>query len=179
MGRIVKVILAVMASITVLPAASARITVKDADTIKLEGTTYRLDGIDAPETDQNCLNADGAVYPCGRLAAEELQKYIAGRPIKCGDLRPDPAYPQRRIGQCFVDGIDLHSWLVQHGWAINFEPYAKGRFKTDEDDARRWSVWSMEGLLRGAARFSTMEQTYRQATRFELSCRRTRQAFSR
>jgi hypothetical protein len=34
-----------------------------------------------------------------------------------------------------VEGIDLHHWLVQNGWALNFEPYAKERFKVDEDDA--------------------------------------------
>lgn len=115
----------------------------DAVTVKLEGKTYRLDGVDAPETDQNCLNEDGEVYPCGRKVAEELLKFIAGRPIKCDDLRADPAYSKRRIGQCSVDGIDLQHWLVEHGWALSFEPDAKGRFKTDEDDARRghFGLW--------------------------------------
>jgi endonuclease YncB( thermonuclease family) len=124
-------------------AGSQIITVKDADTIDLDGTTYRLDGIDAPEIDQNCLDAAGALYLCGRMAAEELSKSITGRPVKCDDLRLDPAYPKRRIGQCSVDGIDLHHWLVQHGWALNFEPYAKGRFKKDEDEARagHFGIW--------------------------------------
>jgi hypothetical protein len=44
---------------------------QDAGTIKLDGKTYRLDGIDAPETDQNCLNEDGKLYPCDPGAAGE------------------------------------------------------------------------------------------------------------
>jgi hypothetical protein len=37
----------------------------DADTLTIDGTAYRLDAIDAPEIDQNCIDASG-VYPCGQ-----------------------------------------------------------------------------------------------------------------
>jgi endonuclease YncB( thermonuclease family) len=116
---------------------------QDADTLKLDGRTYRFDGIDAPEIDQLCLGAEGEVYPCGRVAAEALRRFVADRPIRCIELHPDPAYAKRRIGQCSVEGIDLHRWLVQEGWALNFEPYAKGRFKIDEDDAQagHFGLW--------------------------------------
>ena len=56
--------LAVMRTASLLAAlavvafpAAAQVTVTDGDTIKLNGTTYRLWGIDAPETKQAC--ADG------------------------------------------------------------------------------------------------------------------------
>jgi hypothetical protein len=32
---------------------------EDANTLKVGGTAYRLDGIDAPESDQNCLSEGG------------------------------------------------------------------------------------------------------------------------
>ena len=32
--------------------------------------------------------------------------------------------------------MSLNQWLVREGWALNFEPYAKGRFKADQDEAR-------------------------------------------
>ena len=121
------------------PAARA----DDADTLTIGGIVYRLDGIDAPELDQNCLDEIGEVYPCGQLAVEALKRFIAGRPIHCDDLGPDPKYPKRRIGQCMVGGIDLHRWLVIEGWALNFEPYARGPFRDQEADARhgRFNIW--------------------------------------
>ncbi len=119
----------------------------DADTITFDGKTYRLDGIDAPERDQRCLDPEGKVYACGLAAIEELSTFVAGRQIRCDDLHADPAYPNRRIGQCSVDGIDLHQWLVRQGWALNFEPYAKGRFKTDEEGARADQVGMWKGCF--------------------------------
>ena len=117
--------------------ASGSVQVTDADTIKLEDKTFRLDGIDAPEVDQDCLDAEGTTYPCGQIAAQELRELIGEQHAYCEDLGADTKYKQRRIGRCYVlDGSDLNRWLVQQGWAINFEPYAKGRFKADEDDAR-------------------------------------------
>ena len=117
---------------------------QDADTIKFDGKTFRLDGIDAPEIDQSCLDAEGALYPCGRLAAQELSKLIGEHPAHCEDRGEDTVYKKRRIGLCHAaDGTEINRWLVQNGWAINFEPYAKGRFKGDEDDARagQFGMW--------------------------------------
>ena len=117
---------------------------QDADTIKFDGKTFRLDGIDAPEIDQNCLDAEGVLYPCGRVAAQELSKLIGEQPVHCEDHGADTAYKNWRIGLCHsADGTDINRWLVQQGWALNFEPYAKGRFKTDEDEARegRHGIW--------------------------------------
>src|SRR5215831_21150765 len=104
--------------------------------IEVGGKSYRLDGLDTPERDQSCLNEDGEPFACGARAAEELDKFIAGRSVKCDDIRADPAYPTRRIGECSVAGIDLGHWLVGQGWALNLEPNPKGRFAIDEDDAR-------------------------------------------
>jgi endonuclease YncB( thermonuclease family) len=136
-------ILLVLTLIAVALLAAMPAHSEDANTISIDGKTYRLDGIDAPETDQHCLNEDGELYPCGRKAAEELKLFVADRPIRCDGLRTDSAYPKRRIVQCSVEGADLHHWLVLHGWALNFEPYPKSRFKTDEDDARagRFGLW--------------------------------------
>ena len=116
----------------------------DTDTLTVDGKKYRLDGIDAPESDQNCLDGASKLYPCGQVANAALLKFIAGRQVFCTDVGPDSKYTSRRIGQCYVDGTDLNHWLVENGWAINFEPYAKGRFKTDEDAAKagRLGMWS-------------------------------------
>jgi endonuclease YncB( thermonuclease family) len=131
--------------LVLLLLALGNVRADDADTLTIDGTRYRLDGIDAPELDQNCLDADGELYPCGQMAVQELFKFIAGRIVSCDDRGPDTSHANaiRRIGQCAVDGVDLHRWLVVHGWAINFEPYARGRFKDDEREARegRFGIW--------------------------------------
>lgn len=109
-----------------------------------DGTRYRLDGIDAPESDQICLDERGNPYRCGEVASAALAAFIAGRPVQCTDAGPDSKHTGRHVGQCFVDGADLNHWLVENGWAISFEPYAKGRFKTDEDAAKagHLGLWS-------------------------------------
>jgi endonuclease YncB( thermonuclease family) len=134
-----KVILCVAMIITNLAITYAG----NADNLTLDGRTYRLDGIDAPEIDQTCIGREGEAYPCGRAAAQARNEFIAGRTVHCDDLGPDRAYPNWRIGRCSVAETDLNRWLVKEGWAINLEPDAKGRFKGDEDDARagRLGMW--------------------------------------
>jgi endonuclease YncB( thermonuclease family) len=121
-----------------LIASSPAAAVDDADTLTIGGVKYRLDGIDAPELDQGCLDAAGALYFCGQVALRKLREFVEERPIHCDDLGPDTSYndTNRRIGWCAVDGVDLHHWLVKEGWALNFEPYARRRFLEDERDAR-------------------------------------------
>jgi endonuclease YncB( thermonuclease family) len=133
-----------VAALTFGSSASAQTIIGDADTIKVDGVTYRLGGIDAPEFDQPCINAKGEAWLCGLEASKRLKEFVGTRAIKCEDKGPDTAYPQRRIGLCSVDGINLNSWLVREGLAINFEPYAKGRYKADEEDARTSArgIWS-------------------------------------
>jgi endonuclease YncB( thermonuclease family) len=108
----------------------------DAGTLTVDGKAYRLDGIDAPEIDQTCLDEEGEAYPCGQRAAKAVEAFIADRTVTCDDLGPDAKYPKRRIGLCRVDGVDLQSWLVWHGWALNFEPSARARFVEEERSAR-------------------------------------------
>ena len=49
----------------------------DGDTLILNGSPYRLDGVDAPETDQVCLDAAGAVWTCGIEARDQRKTLLA------------------------------------------------------------------------------------------------------
>ncbi len=82
------------------------------------------------------------IYFCGRKAYEELQKFVANKVIRCDDKGPDTR-KERRVGQCSVEDVDLQRWLVAKGWAVPFEPYAKGRYKDEKADARglRAGLW--------------------------------------
>jgi endonuclease YncB( thermonuclease family) len=154
------------------------VNARDADSVEFDGMAFRLDGIDAPELDQSCLDAKGATYPCGRLAVEALTNLIGQQPAHCEDRGADSAYEDRRIGLCYAaDGTEINRWLVQQGWALNFEPYARGRFNADEDEARN-ALRAVEGMFRCATRLATLEQEDRQPVGFQLSSRCPRQAVS-
>jgi endonuclease YncB( thermonuclease family) len=117
----------------------------DGDTLTVDGTKFRLDGIDAPEFNQICLNEKGQSWKCGLAVHDALAKLSANcTTVQCDDKGPDTAY-HRRIGLCTAKGIDitLNEWLVREGWALNFEPYAKGRFLAAQKDAakNRRGIW--------------------------------------
>ena len=70
---------------------AAEVTVKDGDTLSLAGVTYRLDGIDAPEFDQICIDDQAEPWTCGVEARDQLANLIGKRGVHCEDLGPEPA----------------------------------------------------------------------------------------
>jgi len=83
----------------------------DGDTIKMYGTTYRLWGIDAPKTKQQC--ADG--WPAGIEATKAISELMRGKTINC-EARGRDRYG-RTIGLCRADGRDLGADMVRAGIA--------------------------------------------------------------
>jgi endonuclease YncB( thermonuclease family) len=119
------------------PVLAAEPIVSDGDTLTVDGTKFRLDGIDAPEFNQICLDEKDQEWKCGLAARDALVEWIAKRTVRCDDKGPDKVHPDRRIGICFVEGKELNEWLVRQGWALNFEPYAKGRYLAAQRDAEK------------------------------------------
>jgi endonuclease YncB( thermonuclease family) len=140
MRALVAAILLAMAG----PALAAEIVVIDGDTIRLGSTAYRLDGIDAPEIDQTCLDQGGVVWPCGVAARDRLSANIGNANVRCEDKGPDPDHKSRRLGVCSIESkvTTLNEWLVREGWAIKIEP--SGGFAAEEADARenRRGLWN-------------------------------------
>jgi endonuclease YncB( thermonuclease family) len=124
-------------------AASA--IVRDGGTIQLADVTYRLDGIDAPELDQMCIDDHADAWACGVEARDRLSRLIGDREVRCEDLGLGTAYKKRHIGICTVEGetASLNQLVVRRGFALNFEPYARERFKEDEAGAKdnRRGLW--------------------------------------
>jgi endonuclease YncB( thermonuclease family) len=87
----------------------------DGDTLEVHGTRIRLWGIDAPESNQLCRGADSNQYRCGAKAANELDAFIARRPVDCLPVSLD-VYG-RTVATCSMDGVDLADWLVRNGLA--------------------------------------------------------------
>src|SRR5690349_9235100 len=66
-----------------------RASVIDGDTLEIHSTRIRLWGIDAPESSQFCRGSDSLPYRCGAKAANELDRFIAGRPVSCEPVSRD------------------------------------------------------------------------------------------
>ena len=109
------------------PALAANAVVRDGDTIQLGDVTYRLDGVDAPELDQICINDHADPWSCGIDARDQLTKLIGGRDVHCDDVGPDKLFSKRRAGVCTIagDSTSLNQQIAQMGLAISVEPSLK------------------------------------------------------
>jgi endonuclease YncB( thermonuclease family) len=117
--------------------------VVDGDTLTVGSSKIRLQGIDAPETDQICLNASGDRWTCGIEARDHLIAHIAAREISCISSEND-VYG-RELGHCSVAGEDLNEWMVREGWALAYVKYSSA-YVAFEDEART----HQRGLWQGA-----------------------------
>jgi endonuclease YncB( thermonuclease family) len=66
-----------------------RASIIDGDTLEIHGTRICLWGIDAPESSQLCRGEDSNQYRCGANAGNELDAFIAGRPVSCDPVSHD------------------------------------------------------------------------------------------
>jgi endonuclease YncB( thermonuclease family) len=55
-------------------AISGMARIVDGDTLAIGDIKIRLEGIDAPETDQVCLDANAAKWTCGIVARDQLHR---------------------------------------------------------------------------------------------------------
>lgn len=102
---------ALLAGLALAAPAHADVMVIDGDTIRVDGPTYRLWGIDAPEYRQFC--DDG--FPAGGVAFEVLRELTRNKKIEC-----EPKSGGRYdliIAVCRADGLDLASMMARSGWA--------------------------------------------------------------
>lgn len=127
--------------------------VVDGDTLRLEGRTYRLWGIDAPELIQVCQR-DGQGYACGREAAAYLRALIVPEP-DLGESAAAGTPPQlvcvprasdqygRTAALCRLGDKDLGAEMVRAGWALVFTRHSSD-YAPEEDEAReaRRGLWS-------------------------------------
>ena len=116
----------------------------DADTLEIAGERIRLEGIDAPESRQQCEDAEGVRYACGRTATDALRKRIGGEPVTCeGSERGRYG---RLIAVCRLpDETDLNGWLVREGLALAYRHYSD-RYVAQEAEAKA----AKRGLWAGA-----------------------------
>jgi endonuclease YncB( thermonuclease family) len=113
--------------------AAADMTVIDGDTLDLNGTRYRLNGIDAPEWSQSCKSADGHSWPCGIAATEMMAALTQGKEVACKTLGQD--IYGRNVATCTADGTDLGRLMVVTGMAWAYTKYSDA-YTADQASAK-------------------------------------------
>jgi endonuclease YncB( thermonuclease family) len=119
-------------------------SVVDGDTLEIHGTRIRLWGIDAPESTQLCRGDDSLQYRCGAKAANDLDAFIARRPVDCMPINLDQY--GRTVATCSAGGTDLGEWLVRGGLALDWPQFSKGRY----DAAQRSAEHAGRGIWKGS-----------------------------
>src|SRR3954453_11080623 len=117
-------------------ALTAAATVRDANSIQLGDVTYRLDGVDAPELDQVCIDDHADPWTCGIEARDQLAKLINKRSVRCDDVGPEKSFGKRHraIRPAEGDKFSLNEQLFKLGYAIPREPI-KANVKAAAADA--------------------------------------------
>lgn len=116
---------------------SGRARASDGDSFRLGDDRVRLLGLDAPELAQDCTDAAGKSWPCGRAARDRMAELLASGPVDC---RPeDTDQFGRLLATCSVSGRDLGSAMVADGLATS-----AGRYFDEERTARRdrLGIWA-------------------------------------
>ena len=113
----------------------------DADTVVIAGQRIRLDAIDAPESAQQCENAKGQRYPCGKQAGDALRRLIGNQPITCKAAKRDRY--NRLLGICTLNGMDINGQLVRSGLAIAYRQYSRAYIRHEEEARKqRRGIWA-------------------------------------
>ena len=98
----------------------------DGDTIIINNYKIRLNGVSAPE-----LNEEG-----GNEAKQAMQKILENKTIKCS-LSGRKSY-ERYIGVCWIGAVDVGALLVLQGFARDCFRYSGGRYSALEPEPARY-----------------------------------------
>ncbi|MCL4768572.1 MAG: thermonuclease family protein [Hyphomicrobiaceae bacterium] len=122
-------------------AGPARVV--DGDTISVGDVRVRLEGIDAPETAQQCSSQGRGAWSCGTAATRALSALVAGKEVQC-DSTGNDRYG-RTLAICRVGALELNAEMVRRGLAWAFVRYSQ-RLVAVEAEARklRLGIWQSE-----------------------------------
>lgn len=112
---------------------SGTAVVLDGDTVRIGETRVRLEGIDAPESDQICMDGSDRVWSCGIAARDALAARIVRQALQC-TISGSDAY-DRKLGNCAIAGESLNAWMVKEGFALAYRKYSHA-YIAQEDEAR-------------------------------------------
>lgn len=108
----------------------------DGDSLRYDGETLRLEGIDAPELDQTC-ERDGGIWACGREARAELARLVSAGDVTCRWRRRD--LYGRPLVRCTGKAGDLGTAMVATGLAVAYGDYADAETQARADRRGLWA----------------------------------------
>ncbi|NOE33485.1 MULTISPECIES: thermonuclease family protein [unclassified Ruegeria] len=108
-----------------VPAFADSLHVRDADTIVVDGTPVRLNGVDAPELGTRS----------GQNAKRWMINYLRGKSISC-QLNGERTH-DRWVGVCYADGQDIGAAVIAAGHALDCRRYSGGRYRHLETSAAK------------------------------------------
>ena len=117
--------------------------IRQGDVVQIGNSRIRLGGIDAPSTDQLCLNTKGERWTCGVAARDALIKHAGERSWTCHSRTTDRH--GRVVARCEAGGEDVQKWMVANGWAM-----ALGRVSHDYDADQKAARAAKAGMWQGA-----------------------------
>jgi endonuclease YncB( thermonuclease family) len=116
------------------------------DIIIIHGRRIRLFGIDAPDSNQTCKDADDKDYDCGWKATVALVDHIAGGTVSCRSRGVDRF--RRTVAVCRLGAEDLNAWMVAQGWAVAY-PYHSHDYVLQQYMAKmdKLGIWAGSFLM--------------------------------
>jgi endonuclease YncB( thermonuclease family) len=131
------------------------------DTLRVGGTTVRLTGIEAPEPDQSCADADGREWSCGQTAKQALARILRNGRVAC-DI--SGSADGHSVGDCKVGDVDVAAELVRGGHVFA----TSGLFASyggieDEARANKAGIWGGQATRPSDYRAQKWEEAKREA----------------
>lgn len=124
-SAIIAAVISTWAALMASFAAAGGVQVRDADTIVVDGTPVRLQGVDAPELKTRA----------GKAARRWMVNFLRGKAVECR-LNGEVSY-DRYIGVCYAEGVDIGGAVIAAGFALDCRRYSGGRYRRLETPAAR------------------------------------------
>jgi endonuclease YncB( thermonuclease family) len=125
-------------------ASGGAVIVMDGDTLRLDHVEHRIYGIDAPEFNQICKDANARDWPCGQAARTAMAALVKGHVIACEERATDKY--DRIIATCHDElGRDLAGAMAEQGMAIGFGGFGTSPYQDQADLAKE----AKRGIWRG------------------------------